>query len=126
MPDRESLVVAERALQAAQLASDVEALGELLHDELVFVSPGGILVGKADDLELHASGAIRFHDSREAELDARVRGDEGETYALIELDVETGGERVQGTYRYLRVWTWDSGRWQVISGSVVPFTLQTG
>ena len=40
---------AERRLQAAQLASDVAALDELLDDRLVSTGPDGALYGKQDD-----------------------------------------------------------------------------
>jgi len=39
---------AERRLQAAQLASDVTALGELLHEDAVFTGPGGNLNTRHD------------------------------------------------------------------------------
>jgi hypothetical protein len=52
----ESLRVAERRLQAAQRASDVDALTELIDDAARFTGPDGNLYSKQDDLHAHESG----------------------------------------------------------------------
>jgi Domain of unknown function (DUF4440)/Protein of unknown function (DUF952) len=51
----EDLSRAERRLQAAQLAGDVEALDRLLDDRLVAIGPDGARYTKADDLAAHRS-----------------------------------------------------------------------
>lgn len=119
MADRESLLAAEHALQQAQLSSDADALEGLLHDDLAFVSPGGVVVGKADDLRLHRSGALSFRASNALEVDAHVIGETGVTLALLTMEVVADGQEVIGTYRYLRTWVFDGDRWQVIAGSAV-------
>jgi ketosteroid isomerase-like protein len=116
---RDTLMEAEHALQLAQLHSDADALEQLLHDDLAFVSPGGVVVGKADDVRLHRSGALDFRASNAIEIDAHVIGETGITLALIAVEVQADGQLVLGTYRYTRTWLFDDGRWQVIAGAVV-------
>jgi hypothetical protein len=58
--------------QATQLASDVEMLTELLHEEVIFTGPDGNLYSKQDDLSGHRSG--HQVPSRVDELELRVLG----------------------------------------------------
>ena len=80
--DEEALRAAERKLQAAQLASDVAALDELLDDRLVFTGPDGKLYGKQDDLRVHRSGTQVIDALHEEALTVLVAGDTGVTWFL--------------------------------------------
>ena len=51
------MLLEERALQAAMLASDVDELDRLLHPELLAVAPDGQMIDKPGDLASHQSGA---------------------------------------------------------------------
>jgi hypothetical protein len=72
---KRSVLLAERALQAAMLASDVEALDRLLHPELVAVGPNGQLIDKAGDLAAHRSGIFKITRLKEEELRMTVLGE---------------------------------------------------
>jgi hypothetical protein len=122
-----ALIEAERALQKAQLESDVDKLELLLHDQLRnFIGPDTHLHGKADDLESHRSRVFEFKTSSELEMDAQVLGETGITTALLELDVELNGQPVGGNYRYIRTWVFDDDRWQIVGGAVVAATDSPG
>lgn len=116
----DQLLDAERALQQAQFDSDVEALAELLHDDLRFLSPSGIVVGKEDDLQLHSSGELKFLMSNTLRTEVFVKDGAGMSFATIELEVESDGNVVRGTYAYTRHWIFQDSRWQMIYGAVVP------
>ena len=73
----ETLRAAERRVQAAQLASDVDALTELLHDALLFTGPDGNLYLKEDDLAAHRSGRQVLSRVEESELRVLVTGSTG-------------------------------------------------
>ena len=49
----DEIVGREAELRAAQLNADVDALSQLIADELLFTGPDGQLGSKAEDLELH-------------------------------------------------------------------------
>jgi Domain of unknown function (DUF4440) len=117
-PDLDSLLLAERALQSAQLASDVDALDQLLHPQLRFIGPDSNVHGKEDDLESHRGGNFNFLASEEKELDAHVYGSAAVTLALLALEVEINDEPVSGNYRYTRTWVWQDQRWQIVAGAV--------
>ena len=118
-PDSE-IVALEARLRAAQLAADVGALDALIADELLFTGPDGTLGTKAQDLEAHASGAVRFRVHEPEELRVRRVGPDVAVTALrARLAVEVAGTLMQGVYRYTRVWAREHGRpWRVVAGHV--------
>jgi hypothetical protein len=68
------IVALEAALRAAQLAADVPALARLISDDLLFTGPDGQLGTKAQDLEAHGSGVVRFRSHVPEELRIRRVG----------------------------------------------------
>jgi ketosteroid isomerase-like protein len=122
----EALRAAERRLQAAQLASDVSALTELLDDALLFTGPDGKLYTKEDDLAAHRSGHQVLHKVEEQELRLLVTGSTGVTWFLGALEGTLGGEPFAAQMRYTRTWTRDSrGAWRIIAAQAT-FTGKGG
>ena len=54
------IVALEATLRGAQLAADVSTLARLISDDLLFTGPDGQLGTKAQDLEAHGLGVVRF------------------------------------------------------------------
>ncbi|BAH40310.1 MAG TPA: nuclear transport factor 2 family protein [Gemmatimonas aurantiaca] len=118
-PDPE-IVMLEAQLRAAQLTADVAALGALIADDLLFAGPDGQLVTKAQDLEAHAGGVVRFlaHDPIELQV-RRIGPDVAAVSLRTALVVSVGGEHVRGTYRYTRVWARHGQQvWHIVAGHV--------
>jgi ketosteroid isomerase-like protein len=114
--DENELRAAERRLQAAQLASDVAALDELLDDRLVFTGPDGALYGKQDDLRLHRTGAQVIDALREEDLAVLVAGETGITWFLGSLRGSIGGSPFEARMRYTRTWVRDAGQgWRIVA-----------
>jgi ketosteroid isomerase-like protein len=114
------IVALEAELRAAQLAADVPVLERLIADELLFTGPDGQLGTKAQDLEAHGSGLVRFRSHLPEELRVRrVGADVAVTALRARLEVDVSGTRVGGTYRYTRVWARQAdGKWRVVGGHV--------
>jgi ketosteroid isomerase-like protein len=118
-PADSEIVALEVALRAAQLAADVVALDRLIADDLLFTGPDGELGTKAQDLDAHGSGAVRFREHDPEELRIRRIGTDVAIAALrVRLAVEVQGALVRGTYRYTRVWAREQGVWRVAGGHV--------
>lgn len=122
-PDDE-IVDLERRLRRAQLDADVQALDRLISEELLFAGPDGALATKAQDLQAHASRAMRFVSHEPEELRVRRVGDGCAIVSLrARLTVEVGGAAVSGVYRYTRVWAREGdGAWRVAAGHVSAVT----
>jgi ketosteroid isomerase-like protein len=118
-PDPE-ITELEARIRAAQLAADTKALDTLISDDLLFTGPNGELGTKAQDLEAHASGAVRFRKHEPEELRIRRIGENVAVTALrANLTVEVAGNSVSGTYRYTRVWAREYNEpWRVVGGHV--------
>jgi ketosteroid isomerase-like protein len=114
------IVACEAAIRAAQLNADVSALDRLIADDLLFTGPDGQLGTKQQDLDAHASGAVRFRRHEPEELRIRRVSENVAIAALrARLVVEVAGATVRGTYRYTRVWARETGEnWRVVSGRV--------
>lgn len=118
-PDPE-IVAAEAQIRAAQLDADVVALERLISEDLLFTGPDGQLGTKAQDLEAHGSGVVRFRSHQPEELRVRrVSADVAVSALRARLEVEVAGTLLRGTYRYTRVWAREGGSpWRVIGGHV--------
>lgn len=119
-PGIAEIVTREAELRAAQLAADVAALDGLIAEELLFTGPDGRLGTKAQDLEAHGSGAVRFRRHEPEELRVRRVGANVAVSALrARLAVEVGEMVHEGTFRYTRVWAREpDGTWRVVGGHV--------
>ncbi|MDR7380506.1 nuclear transport factor 2 family protein [Promicromonospora iranensis] len=112
----ESLRQAERRLQAAQLASDVDALDRLIDDTALFTGPDGSVLSKRDDLRAHASGYQVMSRVEEEDLKVLVTARTGVTLFLGTLEGTFGGERLAARMRYTRTWTHDDqAGWRVLT-----------
>ena len=113
------LRAAERALQAAQLASDVAELDRLIDDRLVFTGPDGRLYSKADDLRLHGSGEQKMSRVDEEDMTVLVAGNTGVTFFLGTVAGELSGSEFTARVRYTRTWIYDDHHgWRLIAGHV--------
>jgi hypothetical protein len=113
------LHTAERALQAAQLASDVAELDRLIDDRLVFTGPDGRLYSKADDLRLHGSGEQKMSGVNEEDLTVLVAGNTGVTCFLGTVSGVLSGAEFTARVRYTRTWIHDDSHgWRLIAGHV--------
>jgi ketosteroid isomerase-like protein len=114
------IVELEARLRDAQLAADVRGLDALIADDLLFTGPDGQLATKAQDLDAHASGAVRFRAHEPEELRVRRVGTDVAVSALrTRLVVDVAGTTIRGTVRYTRIWAREAdGAWRVVGGHV--------
>ncbi|AKV04446.1 Cytochrome P-450:NADPH-P-450 reductase [Labilithrix luteola] len=112
----------EERLWKAQLSADVEALDDLIADDLLFTGLAGSLETKAADLEQHRSGALKITKLDPVEF--RVRPIPGGAVTSVKMDAAAvlAGKPTTATLRYTRVWVSENGRWQIAGGhmSLVP------
>ncbi|GAA3165922.1 hypothetical protein GCM10010466_65910 [Planomonospora alba] len=115
----EELYAAERRLQAAQLAGDVEELDRLLHERLVFTGPpdGGCHPeAKRLDLDNHRSRTQVMTKVAEEDLTVLVEGTTGVTCFLGTLEGTFAGEPFSFRMRYTRTWVHtDEHGWRILA-----------
>jgi ketosteroid isomerase-like protein len=118
--EERTVLIEERALQAAMLASDVDELDRLLHPELLAVGPDGQMIGKAGDLASHRSGVFEIAELDEEEVQVKVLGDMALTFVVLRIRGTIDEAEVSGRMRYTRTWTRDSGTWRVVAAHISP------
>jgi len=116
----QEIVILEARIRAAQLSADITALHELISDNLLFTGPDGQLGTKAQDIEAHRSGIVKFLAHVPEELRIRRVGANVAIASLrAQLTVEVAGNISHGLFRYTRVWAReDDNLWRVVGGHV--------
>ncbi|MBD78326.1 MAG: DUF4440 domain-containing protein [Crocinitomicaceae bacterium] len=106
----------DRLLQAMK-SSDLTELDTLLHDDLLFILPGGQPITKNMDLQTYRSKDFELSEISSAD---RVINRIGEN-AVVTQKVTMAGKyidhSIDGDYRFIRVWKNVSDQWKVIAGS---------
>ena len=109
----------EDALLRAITTNDVALLDDLLHDDLLFNGPDGQTGTKAQDLANYRSGGIELRRADASDRLLSAIEDDVVVAVTVALEGNYLGVRVDGRYRYLRVWKRFGETWRVIGGSVV-------
>ena len=116
---QEAVEEAERRLIAAMIISNVDELDQLLHDDLLFITPDGQTITKTMDLDSHRARSMVI-DEFIPTIESIKLFDET---AVVTLQVRASGkmlgEPISGTFRYLRVWKQFEDSLKVIGGCCI-------
>ncbi|WP_175545049.1 nuclear transport factor 2 family protein [Variovorax sp. OV329] len=110
-----AILALEDRLDAAMRAGDVEALDQLLAEDLMFTGNHGQRVSKVDDLALHRRRDLVFEQVRASDRTVRPLADAAVVTVRLDLAGRQGGRRFEGAFRFTRVWAWRDGRWQLLA-----------
>ena len=125
-PTAEALLRAERQLQTAQLAGDVEALERLLDDRLVAVGPDGSRYTKDDDLAAHRSGSSVVSELVEEAVEVLVAGTTGVTFVVGRVSGTFEGQPMAARLRYTRTWVHDGELgWRILAAHIAVVAPRT-
>lgn len=112
----DEILQVETQLQQAMLQGDAQALSRLLHDDLVFTSQSGIVSGKHEDLQNYASGTLNLTTCEFIEPLVRLYGETAIVFVKVHLRGKAHKTPFAGKLQYTRVWLFQEGTWQVITG----------
>ncbi len=108
----------EEKLRQAMLNSDVQALDELIADDLLFTMHTGLVISKQDDLEAHRTGIQKFTSIDLNEQQIRHYGDSAVVSVKASLTGKFTGQPYCATYRFTRVWVKRQNQWQIAAGHI--------
>lgn len=98
------VIAAENKLFSAQLVSDVDMLDQLLHDDLIAVTPTGQVITKAMDLESYKAQTIIIEEASTVIDEIKIVGDTALSIVTITAKGKTNGTPLAGKFRYFRAW----------------------
>lgn len=112
-----SILKQETKLHSAIKNSDITALDELLHDDLLFILPSGQVITKEIDLNTYRDGALKVDELLPEIENLKIIGD----MAVITLTVKLNGKfndvPFEGSFRYIRFWKKIGEAIKVVGGS---------
>jgi len=109
------VVELEERLERAMRTSDVQALDELLADDLMFTNHLGHVVSKQQDLELHRSGSLKLESLHVSDRDVRQFGHVAIVAVRVQLAGRHADHHFEGTFRFTRIWASEGGPWRIVA-----------
>jgi len=105
---------AEKQRVEALLKGDGEVLKRLMADDFTYITHTGELRLKAHRLRDIQTKAIRYTFLSNDIVDLRIYGDTVLVHGFTRRKGEAPGRKLDGTYRFTRLWVKKDGRWQVV------------
>ncbi|MBC8716545.1 nuclear transport factor 2 family protein [Ochrobactrum sp. Marseille-Q0166] len=112
----EAAIDCEKQLRLAMISEDVDALDDLICDDLIFTGPIGNVMTKQDDLAAHRSRVLCIHSLDLFET--RFQPVENMVIATAKANL-TGlfdGMPISGVFAYTRLWRSVENGWRVQAG----------
>ena len=117
--EKEDVLKVENHLIKAMKVSDIDTLDQLLHDDLLFITPNGQTITKKMDLDSHQSGTMIIEHIIPTIEFINIIDD----IAIVTIVMDTKGKMleqpIQGNFRYIRVWKLFENKLKVIAGSCI-------
>jgi ketosteroid isomerase-like protein len=112
-PREAALRKAELARFDANITADAKVLGELLADDLEYTHSNGDLDTKASFIESLTSGKRDYLATTASIESVRFFGDVAVIRGKAKVTVADDGQSRDLDLRYLDIWSWKNGRWQM-------------
>lgn len=116
---QEQIIESETKLLYAMQNNDVAALDDLLHDQLLFLDPGGQIITKTVEMDTARSGNMVLNELLVGDQLIHLVDDTAIVSVIVVIRGNYIGQAIEGTFRYIRVWKLGEGSCRVIAGSAV-------
>ena len=114
---KEAILELENRLYGAIKECDLQALDELLHQDLLFVSPTGEVITKEIDLKTYRDGLLKVVELLPMIDDLHIIDDTAIVTLTMALKGYYNGQLFEAKYRYIRFWKHTTEGIKVIGGS---------
>lgn len=116
MQNDQDVSASEERLRAAMIAGDVQALSELIDENLVFTGPMGNVMTKEEDLEAHRKRHLQIRRLDLFETALHPVYDIVVTTTKARLEATYIEHPVSGIFAYTRIWRSGEHGWRVVAG----------
>ena len=114
------LIETERKWAAAHLDLDLEMLEAILWDQYRQIQSDGSVIGKEELLASYRSGNRRWETAKSDQYEIRLFGDIALLIGRWRGVGENNGIRFDYTVRFLAVYWFEDGEWNLISDVSIP------
>lgn len=114
-PTESTLRETAARLIAAEQAGDISILGVILGPDYHGYDPSGRQQDRETVLESYRRGHVRFDLLSVSDMALRVLGEIGLVAGVSRLRGHTDGERFDMRLRFLDVYAWRDGRWELVA-----------
>lgn len=114
----DNIIELEEKLHIAMLNSDVNTLDKLISDDLIFTGPNGELASKQMDLDCHKSGIQKMTELKLLEQKIKIYDNFAIVFTKMQIEGSFNGINIDGNYSYTRIWSNNTGNWQIVGGHV--------
>lgn len=125
MVDLGILEEADDARYEATLAADLDTLGRLLHEDLVYGHSTGSVDSKASYLNAIESGGLIYHRLDRRNRRVMKRGATALIFCTLTMDVTVNGALRHLTNKTLSVWEKSGLGWQLLASHSTPLDRMT-
>jgi ketosteroid isomerase-like protein len=110
----------EKEWSDAEVRGDWSTLDTLLTDQFVGVGPRGFLLTKAEWLDRHASGDLKYRSIDVDEIEVHPYGDAALVTSLQSQDGSYQSHDIRGSFRTSQMMVREDGRWRLASIQYSP------
>ncbi|MNL17007.1 hypothetical protein D3C87_1380760 [compost metagenome] len=112
-----SILEQEKKLYNAIKYSNIAALDQLLHDDLLFILPSGETITKQIDLDTYRDGALKVDELMPEIENLNIIDDMAVITLTMKLNGKFNDVPFEANYRYIRFWRQFSDGIKVVGGS---------
>lgn len=109
----------EKQLIEAIKSSDISFLESIIHDDLKFIAPNGMVVTKKMDLDSHKNKNMIVESIVSNLEEIQIIKDTAIVLIVYETKGTMLGNPIEGRFRYLRVWKQFPKGYQIIAGCCI-------
>jgi ketosteroid isomerase-like protein len=110
-----SLLDAAQRLAEAERRGDLRVLEELMAEDYSGYDPAGRPQNRAGVMQAYAEGGVRVTALGQSDLRVRIIGEVGLVAGVSAFQGRQGGQPFDFRLRFLDVYAWRDGRWQLIA-----------
>lgn len=111
---REEILKIEESRKDALANKDMAVIDQTMHFDYLFITPEGEIIDKKKEMAGFEKGSTSFDRFETDEQVIRVFGNTAIVTGRADIEGESGGNEVEGLFRYSRVYHKSDLGWQIV------------
>jgi uncharacterized protein (TIGR02246 family) len=109
------VLATERRWADSLVKADLETLGRIYADDLVYVHSGGSMETKAQFLDRVRNGSLKYGKVELVDPKVRVYGQAAVVNGAFDVSVQVDGQPVNTRVVYIHVYARQDGQWRIVA-----------